>query len=245
MLTNDSNELKEPNKMRQEIDDTTQIKYYGGHEFDGIKELDNPMPPWLKYLFYVTIIIAATYLIRLTVFKDETIVQRKEYNKEMAIARAKTAKAEKEEASKEAAKPMTQEQILAAGKVTFDKICYVCHGKFGEGLVGPNFTDEYWIHGNKPEDLKKAKEFFSKISSIPDIRNTWFQLAVCIKENSKLIGDIGIHYLNDDAQVEIEYTIAPIFQRNGYSTEALIAVIQYLFYKVGKHRIIASVDPRN
>jgi cytochrome c oxidase cbb3-type subunit 3 len=154
MLTNDSNELKEPKEVRQEKDDATQIKYYGGHEFDGIKELDNPMPPWLKYLFYVTIVVSATYLIRLTVFKDETIVQRKEYNNEMAIARAKTEKAEKEEAS--TAKPMTQEQILAAGKVTFDKICYVCHGKFGEGLVGPNFTDEYWIHGNKPEDLKKV-----------------------------------------------------------------------------------------
>ena len=51
---------------------------------------------------------------------------------------------------------MTQEQIQAAGKVTFDKICYVCHGKFGEGLVGPNFTDDYWIHGNRPEDLKKV-----------------------------------------------------------------------------------------
>lgn len=103
----------------------------------------------------------------------------------------------------------------------------------------------YEFQSFKPEDLKKAKEFFSKISSIPDIRNTWFQLAVCIKENSKLIGDIGIHYLNDDAQVEVGYTIAPIFQRNGYATEALIAVIQYLFYRVDKHRIIASVDPRN
>lgn len=154
MLTNDSNELKGPKEVHQEKDDATQIKYYGGHEFDGIKELDNPMPPWLKYLFYVTIVVSATYLIRLTVFKDETIVQRKEYNNEMAIAKAKTEKAEKEEAS--TAKPMTQEQILAAGKVTFDKICYVCHGKFGEGLVGPNFTDEYWIHGNKPEDLKKV-----------------------------------------------------------------------------------------
>lgn len=154
MLTNDSNELKESKEVSQEKDDATQIKYYGGHEFDGIKELDNPMPPWLKYLFYVTIVVSATYLIRLTVFKDETIVQRKEYNNEMAIARAKTEKAEKEEAN--TAKPMTKEQILAAGKVTFDKICYVCHGKFGEGLVGPNFTDEYWIHGNKPEDLKKV-----------------------------------------------------------------------------------------
>lgn len=156
MSTNNDNELKEPNEIHEKVDDVTKIKYFGGHEFDGIKELDNPMPPWLKYIFYVTIIISFAYITRLVVFKDESIIQKKEYSKEMAAARAKTASAEKEEATKAVAQPMSQEQILAAGKVTFDKICYVCHGKFGEGLVGPNFTDDYWIHGNKPEDLKKV-----------------------------------------------------------------------------------------
>lgn len=156
MQTNDNNEIKEPHKQHEEVDDLTSIKYFGGHEYDGIKELDNPMPPWLKYIFYVTIIISIVYLTRLVVFKDANIMQKKEYSKEMAAARAKSEKAEKEEASQAAMQPMSQEQILAAGKVTYDKICTVCHGKFGEGLVGPNFTDEYWIHGNKPDDLKKV-----------------------------------------------------------------------------------------
>jgi cytochrome c oxidase cbb3-type subunit 3 len=89
------------------------------------------------------------------VFKDASVIQKKEYSKEMRAARAKTEVAINEEAVKSEAKPMTQEEILAAGKVVFDKICYVCHGKFGEGLVGPNFTDDYWIHGGKPEDLLK------------------------------------------------------------------------------------------
>ncbi len=156
MQTNDNNELKEPREHHEEVDELTRIKYFGGHEYDGIKELDNPMPPWLKYIFYVTIIISIVYLTRLVVFKDANIMQKKEYSKEMAAARAKSEKAEKEEASQAAVQPMSQEQILAAGKVTYDKICTVCHGKFGEGLVGPNFTDEYWIHGNKPDDLKKV-----------------------------------------------------------------------------------------
>ncbi len=156
MHTSNNNELKGTNKIQEEMDDATQIKYFGGHEFDGIKELDNPLPPWLKYIFYFTIVVSFAYLTRLVVFKDDSIVQRKEYGREMAAARAKTETAEKEEVTKAVAQPMSQEQILAAGKVTFDKICYVCHGKFGEGLVGPNFTDEYWIHGNKPEDLKKV-----------------------------------------------------------------------------------------
>ena len=158
MHANNEDNLKEPQNTLQESDHETQIKFFGGHEeYDGIKELDNPLPPLLKYIFYISIIISFAYLTRLVVFKDATIVQKKEYSKEMAAARAKTEVAAKEEATQTAAQPaMTQEQILAAGKVTFDKICYVCHGKFGEGLVGPNFTDDYWIHGNRPEDLKKV-----------------------------------------------------------------------------------------
>lgn len=156
MHTNDDDKLKEPQEAHSEVDDVTQIKYFGGHEFDGIKELDNPLPPWLKYIFYITIIISVSYLTRLVVFKDESIIQKKEYRNEMAAARAKTEVAEKEEATKAVAAPLSNEQILAAGKVVFDQICFVCHGKFGEGLVGPNFTDEYWIHGGKSEDLKKV-----------------------------------------------------------------------------------------
>lgn len=155
-MQNNDNEIKKPREHHEEVDELTRIKYFGGHEYDGIKELDNPMPPWLKYIFYVTIIISIVYITRLVVFKDANIMQKKEYSKEMAAARAKTEKAEKEEATQSAVQPMSQEQILAAGKVTYDKICTVCHGKFGEGLVGPNFTDEYWIHGNKPDDLKKV-----------------------------------------------------------------------------------------
>jgi len=157
MHTNNDNQTDSSHNEHEEVDDVTQIKYFGGHEFDGIKELDNPLPPWLKYLFYVTIVISFSYLTLVFVFHDDNIIQRKEYGKEMMAARAKTEIAGKEEAVKTAAAaPMTQEQILAAGKVTFDKICVVCHGKFGEGLVGPNFTDDYWIHGGRPEDLRKV-----------------------------------------------------------------------------------------
>ena len=60
-----------------------------------------------------------------------------------------------------------------------------------------------------------------------------------------LIGDIGIHFLEDDAQAEIGYTISPDYQGQGYGTEAVSAVISYLFTGLRKHRIIASVDPRN
>jgi cytochrome c oxidase cbb3-type subunit III len=155
MQTAEDKPIKEQ-EDHNEVDDATQIKYFGGQEYDGIKELDNPLPPWLKYIFYITIIISFSYMMRLVVFKDGTIIQKKEYSKEMSAARAKTEVAAKEETAKATAQPLTKEQKLAAGKVVFDKICYVCHGKFGEGLVGPNFTDEYWIHGGRPEDLLKV-----------------------------------------------------------------------------------------
>lgn len=73
MHTNDDNQLNQPNEVHQEVDDVTQIKYFGGHEFDGIKELDNPLPPWLKYIFYISIVISFSYLILLFVFKDDDL----------------------------------------------------------------------------------------------------------------------------------------------------------------------------
>ncbi|MEI8112443.1 MAG: cbb3-type cytochrome c oxidase N-terminal domain-containing protein [Bacteroidia bacterium] len=157
MNTTEDKPIKEQDNIHQEIDEVTQIKYFGGHEYDGIKELDNPLPPWLKYIFYVTIIISISYMILLVVFKDDSIIQKKEYSREMLAARAKTEVDTREEEAKAAtAAPLTQDQIKTAGKVVFDKICFVCHGKFGEGLVGPNFADDYWIHGGRPEDLLKV-----------------------------------------------------------------------------------------
>ncbi|WP_372775707.1 cbb3-type cytochrome c oxidase N-terminal domain-containing protein [Mangrovibacterium sp.] len=141
-------------KTNKEYDDQTQIKYIGGHDYDGIRELDNRLPPWLKYLFYLSIVFAAGYLMLVFVFKDDSILQELEYKKEMAALQ------QVEEQQKEAApvvvKERSREDILAAGQETFTKICSVCHGKFAEGLVGPNMADEYWIHGGSFEDMKRV-----------------------------------------------------------------------------------------
>lgn len=96
----------------------------------------------------------------------------------------------------------------------------------------------------KPAEQEEADEFIGSLAAHPDIPNTWFQLAVCLRADGRLIGDIGIHFL-DDAQVEIGCTIAAEFQRQGYGTESLKAVLDYLFSNLNKHRIVASVDPEN
>lgn len=152
-LEEKQNDNKQP---EVEIDEVTNVKLIGGHEFDGIRELENPLPPWLKYLFYATIVFSAAYLILLFVFKDDSIIQDLEYQKEMAEARGELEKEAPEEGEEAVAVVRTEEDILASGQKTFTKICAVCHGKFGEGLVGPNFTDEYWIHGGSREDNYKV-----------------------------------------------------------------------------------------
>ena len=140
------------NQPEVEIDEVTNVKLIGGHEFDGIRELDNPLPPWLKYLFYVTIVFSAAYLVLLFVFKDDRIIQDLEYQKEMAEARSELEKKAHEENEEAVVIVRTEADIIASGEETFIKTCAICHGRFGEGLVGPNLTDDYWIHGGSRED---------------------------------------------------------------------------------------------
>lgn len=148
---------KEENKKNQspEIDEVTQVRYIGGDDYDGIRELDNRLPPWLKYVFYVTIVFTAGYLVALWVFEDDALIQSKEYEKNVAKAEAEIAKLNVVVIDENSIREVTDEASLADGKSTYEKLCLVCHGKFGEGLVGPNFTDEYWIHGGSIQDMYK------------------------------------------------------------------------------------------
>lgn len=108
-----------------------------------------------------------------------------------------------------------------------------------------SLPEVYEYQSFMPESLKAVDDFINKIPNNPNIPNTWFQLAIVNKNGNKLIGDIGIHFLEDNAQVEVGYTLAPGCQGQGYATEALKAVVNYLFFELKKHRITASVDPNN
>ena len=130
-----------------EKDELTGDKLISGHEYDGIKELDNRLPKWWLGLFYITIIFAAVYFLRFHVLKTAPL-QEDEYNNEVAAAETKY-KAVQPANTIDASTVtlMSDESSLAAGKVIFDKNCVVCHLALGQGLVGPNLTDNYWIHG--------------------------------------------------------------------------------------------------
>lgn len=107
-----------------------------------------------------------------------------------------------------------------------------------------SLPEVYEYQSFKPTDINDAERFIRSIAESANIPGTWFQLAICLKDN-RVIGDIGLHFLEDDAQVEIGYTLSPEFQGQGYAIEALMVVLNYVFLGLSKHRVTASVDPNN
>ena len=124
------------------------------HEIDGIQEADNQLPRWWLYTLFGAILFAGGYWL----FYEE-------YGGPTPLASWRAEKLEK--ASVEAARlnaegPMTTERleamakneaIVAAGKMVFTSTCASCHAANGGGQVGPNLTDEYWVHGGAPEKV--------------------------------------------------------------------------------------------
>jgi cytochrome c oxidase cbb3-type subunit 3 len=159
------------NKLHQgepEIDELTNDRYLGGHEYDGIRELDNKLPRWWVYLFYATIIFSVVYMLGYHVVKTEWVkkafpLQEEEYNREMTSADA-IKKANPEPTVDLATMiPLTDATDLAAGEATYKQICIACHGPQGQGLVGPNFTDEYWIHGDSITNTISIKNLYNVV----------------------------------------------------------------------------------
>ena len=126
------------------------------HEYDGIQELDNNLPRWWVWLFYLTIIFSAGYLVYYHVTRTGDL-QAAEYANEMkAGEQIKHGAMSKFETSIATLQPSTDTVVLDSGKQTYAKFCAPCHRVDGGGLVGPNLTDDYWIHGNTYADSVKV-----------------------------------------------------------------------------------------
>jgi len=99
----------------------------------------------------------------------------------------------------------------------------------------------------QPNSIEEVNEFINNgIVNEPNIPNTWFQLAICKNDNNELIGDCGIHFLERETdQIEFGITLDKDYQGYGYAFQALRMLFKYIFIDLHKHRIIASVDPRN
>jgi cytochrome c oxidase cbb3-type subunit 3 len=126
------------------------------HEYDGIRELDNVLPPWWLWLFYGTIVWSVVYVFNVHV-SGTWLHQADEYEQEMAQAKADVAAYLAKSAAavdEKTVVALTDASALAAGKNTFVTYCKACHGENGEGnAVGPNLTDAYWIHGGGISDV--------------------------------------------------------------------------------------------
>lgn len=141
------------------------------HDYDGIQELDNPTPAWFMWLFYGTIAFGLCYMLIYHVFGIGQL-QDQEYKTE--VAQADIAK--KEYLSKAAnrvdentVKLVNDPAVLASGRDIFNKTCVACHGDHAQGNVGPNLTDDYWLHGSKINDLFKTIKYGVAAKGMP----TW------------------------------------------------------------------------
>lgn len=134
------------------------------HTFDGIAELDNPTPAWFMVLFYGTVIFAMVYLLSYHVF-GIGMLQDEEYAVELKQAdEAKTAMLLKpgNASAKVNENNVTlskEPAVLQSGAAVFKGACTPCHGEHAEGLVGPNLTDEYWLHGGTVSDIFKVIKY--------------------------------------------------------------------------------------
>ncbi len=128
------------------------------HAYDGIHELNNPIPRWFSILFYASIIAAAGYLYYYHIGNGP--LQDEEYATEVeqaaAAKRAFLAKsAEKFDENSIKVDPA----LVESGKTIFNTNCIACHGEHGQGTVGPNLTDEFWLHGGSIADVFKTVKY--------------------------------------------------------------------------------------
>jgi cytochrome c oxidase cbb3-type subunit 3 len=121
------------------------------HEYDGIQEFDNRLPNWWLYTLYGSILFAVFYWLGFHTW-DVWDLPMESYEAEMAAAaEAQLAAMADQEVTDEALQLMsTVPAAVAAGRATFEQFCVACHLADGSGIVGPNLTDDYWLHGGKP-----------------------------------------------------------------------------------------------
>jgi len=127
------------------------------HDYDGIREYDNPMPRWWLYIFYACIVYAALYLLNVPGVGPGA-GRLADYQRAMAVADSLVA-------TNDPLRSVTEASLLliaadpaqhALGQATFSSTCSPCHRADAGGNIGPNLTDAWWIHGGKPMEILKT-----------------------------------------------------------------------------------------
>lgn len=121
------------------------------HDYDGIRELDNPLPPWWIYLFYGTLIFGVYYMVQYHILDGED--QYQEYTQEVVFAEREIEAYQNQLPKQQDLVASQDDNMLAQGKKIYDLYCKVCHRPDGGGGIGPNLTDAFWILGG---DIKSV-----------------------------------------------------------------------------------------
>ena len=132
-------------------------------EYDGIQEYDNDLPGWWRALFAVTVVLGTAYAGYMHLVSGESSQQQ--FARQIAAEKQQAIQIQAQQPvvsgpEEEAAllKLTADTQVLANGKGVFVTRCSPCHGPDGQGIVGPNLTDDYWIHGGKITDIRTVIE---------------------------------------------------------------------------------------
>ncbi len=131
-------------------------------DYDGIKELNNPVPAWFNALFYGTVAFGLVYLLVYHQWNAAPL-QSQEYDKEVYIAQLASQERLKntpvDDINENNVKESKDQAVITSGKATYTQYCAACHGQAGEGGVGPNLTDNYWLHGGTLASIFKTIKY--------------------------------------------------------------------------------------
>ncbi|MEP0548826.1 MAG: cbb3-type cytochrome c oxidase N-terminal domain-containing protein [Rhodothermales bacterium] len=128
-----------------------------GHKYDGIREYDNPMPGWWVWLFVITVVFGVVYFLGIEVFGfvdtyEDDLAEAQAELVEMRDAYAASGPAFETD-ERALMRYASDAEMAAAGAEVYAATCASCHGNEGQGLIGPNLTDDYWVHGSSNEAI--------------------------------------------------------------------------------------------
>ncbi|HNQ12729.1 MAG TPA: cbb3-type cytochrome c oxidase N-terminal domain-containing protein [Bacteroidia bacterium] len=149
------------NKLTDAVPIDKESEIIFSHEYDGIRELDNSLPPWWLYMFYVTILTAFIYVFHYHILGTGklSIDEYKEQLETAAILKQEYLERNKAAVDENNVIEIESSDLLTLGKEKYISLCAACHGNSGEGGVGPNLTDEYWLHGGDIKSVFKIIKY--------------------------------------------------------------------------------------